>query len=141
LFFFFFFAKGNYNLQKFNIYLKFPHHNHIFLKKITKFFCAIMRGKKKKNKELCIQQEMHEKNSWQLKQAQQETNVLCGGSWAFLSRDFDARIEGAPGVEEGCNRVLMLQEAESRGFSEFPATVVKLGKLGEAKVVTAVLLG
>jgi hypothetical protein len=42
---------------------------------------VIMRGKKKKkkkkkNKELCIQQEMHEKNSWQLKQAQQETTYF-----------------------------------------------------------------
>jgi hypothetical protein len=59
----------------------------------------------------------------------------------FFIERFDARMEGAPGVEEGCNRVLMLQEAESRGFSEFPATVVNLGKLREAKVVTAVLLG
>lgn len=46
-----------------------------------------MRGKKKKNKELCIQQEMHEKNSWQLKQAQQETTYFVEDHGLFLSRN------------------------------------------------------
>ncbi|CAK9867641.1 unnamed protein product [Sphagnum jensenii] len=31
----------------------------------------------------------------------------------FFIERFDARMGGAPGLEEGCSRVLMLQEAES----------------------------